>query len=329
MTKRRITIIGTGFIGASLGLTLQAVVGDEVEIVGHDKYPEISQQAQNMGAVDRVSFNLDLALQDTGIVIIAVPLAEMRGVLADMGRLLAPDAELIVTDTAPLKVPVLAWADELLPPGAHFIGGDLFLAPGKDEPEWRRLRGVEHARADLLKDAVYAITARSEDDAGAVKAVDNLARHAGAQVRYTTPLEHDVARLLTTALPELAATALLQTTTENPGWGDIRQAAGYEYAAATAPAAVDAASASLMALQGGETLLRGLDGMIARLTNLRALLAAGDTEGVNSSLQATATAREEWLTASRERNWHPQPQMVEVPGAFQQLGQLFFGQRNK
>ncbi|MEA3309799.1 MAG: prephenate dehydrogenase/arogenate dehydrogenase family protein, partial [Chloroflexota bacterium] len=236
MTKRRITIIGTGFIGASLGLTLQAVVGDEVEIIGHDKYPEISQQAKQLGAVDRVSFNLDLALQGAGIVIIAVPLAEMRGVLVDMGRLLAPDAELIVTDTAPLKVPVLRWADELLPPGARFVGGDLFLAPEKGETEWLRLQGVEHARAELLEDAVYAITARPDDDADAIKAVDNLARHAGAQVLYTTPLEHDVARLFTTALPELAATALLQTTTENPGWNDIRQAAGYEYAAATAPA---------------------------------------------------------------------------------------------
>lgn len=329
MTKRRITIIGTGCIGASLGLTLRAVVGDEVEIIGHDKYPEISQQAKNMGAVDRVSFNLDLALQDARIVIIAVPLAEMRGVLADMGRLLAPDAELIVTDTAPLKVPVLEWAGELLPPGAHFIGGDLFLAPGEDEPGWRRLRGVKHARADLLKNALYTITARPEDDADALKAVDNLARHTGAKVLYMTPLEHDVTRLFTTALPKLAAAALLQTTTENPGWGDIRKAAGYEYATSTAPATVDAASASLMALQGGETLLRGLDGMIARLTTLRTLLAAGDAEGVNSILQATAAAREEWLTASRERLWHPQPQMAEVPGAFQQLGQLFWGMKKR
>ncbi|MEA3309577.1 MAG: hypothetical protein U9Q70_08725, partial [Chloroflexota bacterium] len=168
-----------------------------------------------------------------------------------------------------------------------------------------------------------------DDDADAIKAVDNLARHAGAQVLYTTPLEHDVARLFTTALPELVATALLQTTTENPGWGDIRKAAGYEYAAATAPAAVDAASASLMALQGGETLLRGLDGMIARLTNLRARLAEGDEDGINAILQATAVARDEWLTASRERLWRPQSQMAEVPGAFQQLGQLFFGKRSK
>ena len=327
MSKKRITIIGTGCLGASLGLTLQEVIGDEVELVGHDKDPETSQQAKQLGAVDRVSFNLDRALQGAQIVIIAVPLAEMRGLLADMGRLLPADAELIITDTAPLKVPVLEWADELLPAGAHFIGGDPFPAPGQGGVEWARQHGVEHARADLLEDAVYTITARPADDDDAVKAVDNLARHAGAQVLYTTPLEHDVARLFTTALPELAATALLQATTSNPGWKDIRQAAGAEYAAATAPAAVDAASASLMALLGGETMLRGLDGLIEQLTALRALLAAQDEAEVNATLQAAAASREQWLSASRERDWLPQPAMPQMPGAFQQLGQLFFGRR--
>ncbi len=53
----QITIIGTGQIGASIGLAL----GEHKDLfirVGHDKDIRVANQAKDMGALDRVDINL-------------------------------------------------------------------------------------------------------------------------------------------------------------------------------------------------------------------------------------------------------------------------------
>ena len=198
--RQRITIIGTGCIGASIGLALrQSRDADHLEIVGHDREHGHARMGQKMGAFDRAVLNLDLALDGARLVILSVPLAELRQTLADVGRLLEPDAGIVITDTAPLAVPVLEWALDLLPPGNHFVAADPFLAPGMGG--WEPLRGIVDAKADLFKDAVYAIAAQGEEHPSAVRAVSNLAMVLGASPYYMDPAEHDAVRVLTDAVP--------------------------------------------------------------------------------------------------------------------------------
>jgi prephenate dehydrogenase len=55
-TKPRITIVGLGLIGGSIGMALrQAEVASIV--VGHDKEPGVSRQAKKQEAVDRTDWN--------------------------------------------------------------------------------------------------------------------------------------------------------------------------------------------------------------------------------------------------------------------------------
>ena len=116
--RQRITIIGAGCIGASMGLALrQSEDADLFEVIGHDREYGIAQAGERRGAFHSAKLNLDMALRDAKLIILAVPLAEMESTLADVGRLLPADTGAIVTDTAPLKAPVLAWAQELLPAG--------------------------------------------------------------------------------------------------------------------------------------------------------------------------------------------------------------------
>ena len=57
----KITIIGTGQIGASIGLALGAQK-DLFLRVGHDKDIKIANRAKDMGAVDKVEINLFRAI---------------------------------------------------------------------------------------------------------------------------------------------------------------------------------------------------------------------------------------------------------------------------
>ena len=59
----RITIIGLGLIGTSLGLALKKSGLKDVEIMGHDREPANGATARKRGAVDRTSYSLGGAIE--------------------------------------------------------------------------------------------------------------------------------------------------------------------------------------------------------------------------------------------------------------------------
>ena len=82
----QITIVGLGQIGSSIGLALKAH-DVNVQRVGHDKDPQAGKEAQRMGAVDDVKYNLPASVREAKIVILALPLAEVRETLRIIAQL--------------------------------------------------------------------------------------------------------------------------------------------------------------------------------------------------------------------------------------------------
>ncbi|MBN1246750.1 MAG: prephenate dehydrogenase/arogenate dehydrogenase family protein [Anaerolineae bacterium] len=315
VTRDRITIVGTGCIGTSIGLALrQSKDADHLEIVGHDRDAGQARQAQQMGAFTTTAINLSIALRDAQLVILAVPLAELRETLQDVGRLLDTDQNIVITDTAPLKQPAFAWAEAALPRNAHYVAGDPFLAPGAGG--WEPLRGVADARPGLFHEAVYAIIARAEDHPSAVRTVANMALVMGATPLFMDPAEHDAVRLIGTTVPALSAAALVRATVDAPGWEEVRRAAGRAFATATAGAPGDLASARMVALLGRDTVLRGLDALVGQLEALRQMVADGDADGLEAMLASAAEDRARWIQQSRSRSWQAERQGIEQDSLF-------------
>src|SRR5690349_20466144 len=96
----QITIIGLGQIGASLGLALKQRQLD-VHLVGHDKDADTAKEAQKLGAVDEVKYNLPASVREAKIIILALPFAGMRETL----EVIVPDLQqgTLILDTAPSK----------------------------------------------------------------------------------------------------------------------------------------------------------------------------------------------------------------------------------
>ena len=151
----QITIIGTGQIGASIGLAL----GEHKDLflrVGHDKDIRVANRAKDMGALDRVDINLPHSVEEAAIVILALPLDQIRETLKYI--VLDLTDEVVIMDTAPVKGDVLQWAKELLPPKRYYIGLTPVLNPAYlDTPG----SGVEAAHADLFKNGLMAIVSPS------------------------------------------------------------------------------------------------------------------------------------------------------------------------
>ena len=75
--KTRITIIGLGSLGMSIGLALKASDTDLV-ITGHDREHAVAGAAKKNGAVDKTDWNLISACDMAEIVIVATPISEIE-----------------------------------------------------------------------------------------------------------------------------------------------------------------------------------------------------------------------------------------------------------
>src|SRR5262245_55480001 len=128
MTPIQITLIGLGRIGTSLGLAFkrQAETAN-LKIVGHDVELQRAKLAQSKGALDAAEWNLPAACEHADVIYLCVPLSAMRQAFEEV----IPHVKSagVITDTAPLKLPLIEWAAELVPPDRYYIGGSPILNP--------------------------------------------------------------------------------------------------------------------------------------------------------------------------------------------------------
>lgn len=290
MSKPKITIVGLGLIGASIGLALSRQERD-FEIVGHDKAQAAATQAKKLKAVDKTEWNLISACDGAGLIILALPLTAIRATMQALAGELAEGA--VVMDTAAIKTPVLAWADELLP-GVPFIGTNPVISA---DP------GGGAARADLFEKRTWAICPAATTAESAVKMATDLAERLGASPLYLDAAEHDGMGAAVEQLPALASMALLTSAVSQPAWREMRKLAGAQFESSTRLVSSDPHVFSDMVLNSQEQVVRWIDGFIDNMAAWRDLIAAGDSETIDQAFSAAMASREQWLKDRSKGDW--------------------------
>ena len=324
----QISIIGLGQVGGSIGLALAGQ--KNIRRVGHDKDPEAARAAQKAGAVDETKFNLPASVENANIVLLCLPLEEIRRTL----EVIAPDLQegTVVMDTAPSKATVASWVEGLLPPGRHYVG----LSPALGAPY---LHGVEFgfpsAHADLFQKGLFLINAPHGTPGEAVKLAMDLVELLGAQSMLTDAVEADGLIAVTHLLPQLAGAALLDTTMDQPGWREARKVAARPYASGAGAFGFqdEAASLSLAALENRENVARVLDAYIASLMELRDRIGEGDAESVSTFLKDASRFHARWLDERAKAEWDGfEKEKSDLPSFGERINQMFlgkFGDRSK
>ncbi|MGD9376291.1 MAG: prephenate dehydrogenase [Anaerolineae bacterium] len=293
--KPRVTIVGLGLIGGSIGLALrQTDVASAV--TGHDKEPSVSKEAKKLGAVDKSEWNLISACEEAEVVVLAIPMAGIKPTLEAVGPYLRPGTVLV--DTATLKAPVVAWADEILPDGIHFVGANpIVSAPVAANA------GLSAARADLFQEGLFCLTPSSKADPAAVKLATDLITILGASPIFFDPAEHDGLMAAVEHLPPLLSLALLEMASSQQTWRELRKVAGNVFGAATDLPPDDAASFGDLILANRDNVLRWLDVYTASLTSLRQELVDADTEAIAQRFESAFAERDRWLADRQTGNW--------------------------
>lgn len=315
----QITIIGLGQIGGSIGLALGGQKS-ALKRVGHDKKTDVERAALNKGAVDEVKHNLPSAVREADIVMLCLPLSQMRETL----ELIAPDLKegAVVMETAPVKREVIQWSAQLIPAGRHYVG----LVPALNPEMLHDVKfGLEAANADLFKKGLMVIDAPHGTSGKVVQLASDLASLLGASPILADPAESDGLMARMHLLPQLAAAALLNATVDQPGWQEARKVGGRPYAAVTAGLAYqdEIDSLRMLSLQDRHNIVYYLNVMIAALSGLREDIEAGDEDGVAARLEQALEGRNRWIRDRLLADWQPtddRPQL-DIPT----FAERFFG----
>jgi len=199
---KKITIIGVGLIGGSLGLALKEKKPN-FKIVGIDKQ-EIIKKAIARGAIDEGTVNLEEGIKEADIIIIATPVKTILNILTQINPFLKKGC--LVTDTGSTKQQIVQKANKVLSKDIFFIGGHPMAGSEK--------YGIDSAGHHLFQDKAYILTPAHKNNLGALKKISLLIKMIGANKLILNPLEHDRIVGAVSHLPQIIAVSLINATGE-------------------------------------------------------------------------------------------------------------------
>lgn len=196
---KRIAIIGVGLIGGSLGMVWKKRL-KSIHVTGFDS-TRVLQTAMDRGAIDDQAAEMEIAVRDADLVVLASPLRSIVASLEKIGPHLKDGA--IVTDVGSVKSPVLAQAEAVLPERIVFVGGHPMA--GSEHA------GIEHADALLFENATYVLCLPSETERFTEQHPQfiELIQATGARLLLLDPQRHDAIAATVSHLPQRIAVALM------------------------------------------------------------------------------------------------------------------------
>ena len=199
----RVRIVGTGLIGASLGMALSRK-GFQVSL--EDPSPTAAALARDLGAGALAADVVDVP----DVVVVAAPPDVVAAVIA---RELSQWPNAVVTDAASVKGAVLRTLQDI---ALNDKGVDLSRYVGSHPMAGRERSGVVAAQVDLFEGRSWVVAPGPLASAGAIEAVRQIAAAAGSAVLVMTPDEHDAAVAAVSHVPQIAASLVASRLRDLP-----------------------------------------------------------------------------------------------------------------
>jgi prephenate dehydrogenase len=188
----RLALVGTGLIGASVGLAAKRA-GVAV-VAGWDPNARALEVAAERGAVDEQAPALGDALAGADLAVVAAPVASLAGLVREA---LGASGECTVTDVGSTKAAVCAAAGG----SARFVGGHPIAGA--------ELHGPEHATATLFDGATWYLSPLAETDPERYRLVHGFVGELGATPFAIDPDAHDRLVAIVSHVPHVLANVLV------------------------------------------------------------------------------------------------------------------------
>ncbi|HEY7003774.1 MAG TPA: prephenate dehydrogenase/arogenate dehydrogenase family protein [Gaiellaceae bacterium] len=188
----RLAVVGTGLIGASVGLAAKRAGAGRV--TGWDADAESLAVAGERGAVDERAESLEAAVAEAELAIVATPVATLKD---EVAAALAAGLVATVTDVGSTKSGLC----ESVPDRRRFIGGHPVCGS--------EARGPGYASAELFEGATWFLTPVAETEPERYKLLHGFVASLGAVPVAIDPGAHDRLMAVTSHMPHALANLIL------------------------------------------------------------------------------------------------------------------------
>ena len=284
MHFRKITIVGVGLLGGSLGLAIKKRRLAR-EVVGFVRRAASIAECKKARAVDSCTRDLAEAVAGADLIILCTPLAQMQPLLKEMLPSIKRGA--IVTDVGSVKATVVKELEGLVAKaGGHFIGSHPMAGAEKT--------GVAAARADLFANAMCIVTPTKKSDAAALRRTEQFWKAVGARVMRLTPEVHDELVARSSHLPHVTAATLanLVLNPAHPKAQPLLCANGFRDTTRIASGSPEMWRD--IALANRKNLSKSLAMFIVDLKKVQAVLAKGDGKAIEKFFSRGKQRRDAW-----------------------------------
>jgi prephenate dehydrogenase len=198
MNFQKVTLVGVGLLGGSLGLALkQRQVAARVE--GYVRRQASIVECEQLGVVDSATSELGAAVKDAELIVLCTPLAQMRGLVEQM--LPSVRSGTVITDVGSVKGSVVKDLEFIISEaGSCFVGSHPMAGSEK--------AGVAGAKGDLFENAICVITPTQRTKKDALRKVEGLWKAVGSRVMQLSPDMHDDLVSRSSHLPHVVAAEL-------------------------------------------------------------------------------------------------------------------------
>jgi prephenate dehydrogenase len=275
MPFQRLSILGVGLLGGSIGLNLKSRTSP-CKITGYGHREDSLSRARELDAVDQTTTDLCEAVKGADLVVVCTPVGTFASILRKIAPALAAGA--IVSDVGSTKRTICRLAERNLPKEVHFVGSHPMAGSER--------RGIEAARADLFRGALCITTPTPKTNSDALRRVESFWQDLGMRVTRLTPDDHD--RLLSDVshLPHALAAALVSMQPDQ-----AMPLAGRGFADATRIAAGDGGLWRDIFLDNADNLRDSLRRLRLHLDRLEAMLDPAQADQLRQWLDAAAQKR--------------------------------------
>jgi prephenate dehydrogenase len=284
---KKIAIFGVGLIGGSFALALKRSHA-VAHVTGIGRSMASLKRAQELGIIDSIAADVAEAVNGADLVLIAAPVAQTEAILASIKPHLQPGT--VVTDAGSTKTDVVATARKALGDKiAQFVPGHPIAG--------RELNGPDAAIPDLYAGKKAVVTRLPENTSADVERVAAAWKQCGAIIHHLAPEDHDRVFAAVSHLPHLLAYALVDEIAKKPHADLLFQYAASGFRDFTRIAGSSPEMWRDISLANQTALLGELDAYMAQLTQVRAMLAAGDGAALESVYANAQHARMTWIRA--------------------------------
>jgi prephenate dehydrogenase len=274
MQPKRLSVLGIGLLGGSLGLAVKKL-SKHCSVAGYARKSETLRTARDMGAIDEGYADAAAAVRGADLVVLCTPVGVLCNLLDEIWPALEPGA--VVTDVGSTKRTLVSHAASR--GYSTFVGSHPMAGSEK--------QGVQHARADLYEGALCITTPDNRTQPEALEKVESFWKLLSMRVQRLTPEAHD--RLIgdVSHLPHAIAAALVHAQPN-----EALALAGKGFLDTTRIAGGDAGLWRDILLDNRDNLRAGLGRLRQDLDRLLLLLERSDSEGLRAWLESAAKRRE-------------------------------------